>query len=201
MPGDASQIVRVEPEEWLATLGDALDAGLAMFDFLTAVDWPDRDQVEVVVHVLAPRVGRLEPPETQLGTRPQERGSHGAEQGEPGLNGSRLRGRRVHTMLSRQDLRLQSLTGLFRGALWHERETHEMFGVNFSGHPGLRPLLRGGPGTPPLLRTTPLAARLAVRWPGLADPADNPPPGVTRSPRPGSRAVPKVPGVHVQWEA
>ena len=37
--------------------------------------------------------------------------------------------------------RLATATGVYRGAGWHERETHEMFGVVFDGHPGLDPLL------------------------------------------------------------
>ena len=36
---------------------------------------------------------------------------------------------------------LPTATGIYRGAAWHERETHEMFGVIFDGHPGLAPLL------------------------------------------------------------
>ncbi|WP_279578948.1 NADH-quinone oxidoreductase subunit C [Fodinicola feengrottensis] len=36
---------------------------------------------------------------------------------------------------------LPTASGIFRGANWHERETHEMFGVRFDGHPYPRPLL------------------------------------------------------------
>jgi NADH-quinone oxidoreductase subunit C len=34
-----------------------------------------------------------------------------------------------------------SLTGLFRGALWMERECYDLFGIRFDGHPDLRRLL------------------------------------------------------------
>jgi NADH-quinone oxidoreductase subunit C len=34
-----------------------------------------------------------------------------------------------------------SLTGLFRGALWMERECYDLFGIRFEGHPDLRRLL------------------------------------------------------------
>ncbi len=34
-----------------------------------------------------------------------------------------------------------SLTGLYRGALWMERECYDLFGVRFEGHPDLRRLL------------------------------------------------------------
>ncbi|MFD0394424.1 NADH-quinone oxidoreductase subunit C [Streptomyces nogalater] len=36
---------------------------------------------------------------------------------------------------------LPSAVGVYAGAAWHERETHEMFGVVFEGHPGLEHLL------------------------------------------------------------
>ena len=62
--------------------------------------------------------------------------------------------------------RLATATGVYRGAAWHERETHEMFGVVFDGHPGLNPLLLpdGFDGVP-LRKNFVLAAR---RREGLA---------------------------------
>lgn len=36
---------------------------------------------------------------------------------------------------------LPTAVDVYAGAAWHERETHEMFGVTFEGHPGLAPLL------------------------------------------------------------
>jgi len=38
---------------------------------------------------------------------------------------------------------VKSLTGLFWNANWYERETWEMFGINFEGHPELYPLILG----------------------------------------------------------
>jgi len=34
-----------------------------------------------------------------------------------------------------------SITGIYPGAEWYEREAHELYGVQFDGHPGLTPLL------------------------------------------------------------
>ncbi len=36
---------------------------------------------------------------------------------------------------------LPTITGIYSGANWHERETHDFFGITFSGHPHLIPLL------------------------------------------------------------
>lgn len=39
------------------------------------------------------------------------------------------------------DSALPSIADIFDGANWHERETRDMFGIVFTGHPGLEPLL------------------------------------------------------------
>lgn len=72
-----------------------------------------------------------------------------------------------------------SLTGLFVGAAWHERETHEMFGIGFEGFDdgtglGLRPLLlpEGFEGTP-LRKDFVLGARASKAWPGAKEPGES----------------------------
>ena len=43
--------------------------------------------------------------------------------------------------LSYEDLTVSSLSGIWRAADWYEREAHDLFGVDFRGHPDLSPLL------------------------------------------------------------
>ncbi|MFC8832525.1 NADH-quinone oxidoreductase subunit C [Streptomyces griseoincarnatus] len=68
---------------------------------------------------------------------------------------------------------LPSAVDVYAGAAWHERETHEMFGVEFTGHPGLDHLLlpdnfEGHP----LRKDFVLAARVAKAWPGAKEPGE-----------------------------
>ncbi len=48
---------------------------------------------------------------------------------------------RLKVLLNEEDTRLQSVTGVWRTANWHERETFDMLGVIFEGHPDLRRIL------------------------------------------------------------
>ncbi len=43
--------------------------------------------------------------------------------------------------LESPDLSVNSVADIFPALEWHERETYEMFGIMFEGHPDLRPLL------------------------------------------------------------
>jgi NADH-quinone oxidoreductase subunit C len=76
--------------------------------------------------------------------------------------------------LPRDDARVDSLTSIWPGAAWHERETFEMFGVDFVGHPHLAPLLlpEGFEGNP-LRKDFVLAARVAKDWPGEKQPGES----------------------------
>ncbi|WP_440104211.1 NADH-quinone oxidoreductase subunit C [Streptosporangium sp. H16] len=80
----------------------------------------------------------------------------------------------LRTRVPRADPRLPSAVGVFRGADWHERETFEMFGVVFEGHPNLVPLLlpEGFEGFP-LRKDFVLAARVAKAWPGAKEPGES----------------------------
>ncbi|MFF7112486.1 NADH-quinone oxidoreductase subunit C [Streptomyces albogriseolus] len=69
---------------------------------------------------------------------------------------------------------LPSAVDVYAGAAWHERETHEMFGADFTGHPGLdHLLLPDGFEGHPLRKDFVLAARVAKAWPGAKEPGES----------------------------
>jgi NADH-quinone oxidoreductase subunit C len=47
----------------------------------------------------------------------------------------------VKTRIPRAEPELPTIAGVFAGANWHERETHDFFGIRFTGHPNLKPFL------------------------------------------------------------
>ncbi|MGZ4593323.1 MAG: NADH-quinone oxidoreductase subunit C [Actinomycetes bacterium] len=106
--------------------------------------------------------------------------------------------RREHLLLRTRvpaaDPRLPTVTGVFAGASWHERETFEMFGLVFDGHPHLVPLLLpDGFEGHPLRKDFVLAARAAKAWPGAKEPGESDA-DVGRGGAPGRRKT-RPPGV------
>ncbi|MEV6104649.1 NADH-quinone oxidoreductase subunit C [Streptomyces sp. NPDC051940] len=79
----------------------------------------------------------------------------------------------IRTTVSHEAPELPTATPVFAGAAWHERETHEMFGIAFTGHPHLVPLLLpdGFEGYP-LRKDFVLAARVVKAWPGAKEPGE-----------------------------
>lgn len=67
-----------------------------------------------------------------------------------------------------------SLTSLYRGADWMERETWDMFGIEFQGHPGLAPRILCSENFEgwPLRKDFYLASREAKPWPGVKEPLE-----------------------------
>jgi NADH-quinone oxidoreductase subunit C len=58
-----------------------------------------------------------------------------------------------------------SIIGVFRGADWFERETYDLYGVLFAGHPDMRRLLTDyGFEGHPLRKDFPLTGFVEVRW-------------------------------------
>lgn len=89
----------------------------------------------------------------------------------------------VRTLLPPAAPELASVVEIYPGAAWHERETYEMFGIGFPGHPELAPLL-----LPPEFEGHPLrkdfvlASRVAKPWPGAKEPGESPAGGARRQP-------------------
>ncbi|WP_405949945.1 NADH-quinone oxidoreductase subunit C [Streptomyces prunicolor] len=80
----------------------------------------------------------------------------------------------VRTTVPHETPALPTAVDVYAGAAWHERETHEMFGVDFEGHPALDHLLL--PETfegHPLRKDFVLAARVAKAWPGAKEPGES----------------------------
>lgn len=73
---------------------------------------------------------------------------------------------RVRVKIEADDVTpVPSVTGVFPGALWFEREAYDLYGVLFSGHPDLRRLLTDyGFDGYPLRKDFPTTGFVEVRW-------------------------------------
>jgi NADH-quinone oxidoreductase subunit C len=79
----------------------------------------------------------------------------------------------VHVPVDTADPKCDSITSVYRGAEWHEREAHEMFGIEFEGHPRLVNLyLPEDFEGHPLLKSFRLPTRVIKEWPGAKDPEE-----------------------------
>ncbi|WP_095757002.1 NADH-quinone oxidoreductase subunit C [Streptomyces xinghaiensis] len=89
-------------------------------------------------------------------------------------SGTGVRRLLVRTTVPHDAAELPTASGVYAGATWHERETHEMFGIGFTGHPGLEKLLlpENFEGHP-LRKDFVLAARVAKAWPGAKEPGES----------------------------
>ncbi len=121
-PAGDEPCVDVSASEWRGAARELVSQGFTFFDWLTAVDQTDDES---------------DPP----GTPGFDVVLHVLDISTPGA----LRGHLLRTRIP-DGAALPSLTGLFAGAAWHERETHEMFGIDVEGFDdgtglGLRPLL------------------------------------------------------------
>ncbi|MFI7548478.1 NADH-quinone oxidoreductase subunit C [Micromonospora sediminimaris] len=102
----------------------------------------------------------------------------------------------LRARVSRQTPIVDSVVAVYPGAAWHERETHEMFGIDFAGHAELRPLL-----LPPEFEGHPLrkefvlASRVAKPWPGAKEPGESEAGGGRRPIRPPGVPAPGEWGV------
>ena len=47
----------------------------------------------------------------------------------------------IRARIPRDNPEIPTISEIYSGANWHERETHDFFGIKFIGHPDLKPLL------------------------------------------------------------
>ncbi len=79
----------------------------------------------------------------------------------------------IHVPVEADNPVCPSISDIFPGALWHERETYEMFGIDFDGHPRLVNLyLPEDFDGHPLRRSFKLPSRIVKEWPGAKDPEE-----------------------------
>ncbi len=150
----------VESAEWHDPIHALRDEGYTFFDFLSAVD-EHPEGFRLVAHL-----ARL------------------PEAGAP------LGHLLIATYVDRDVAAIASITDVFAGAAWHERETHEMFGIDFGT--AMEPLLlpeefEGHP----LRKEFVLASRVAKAWPGAKEPGES---DADSSHSPSRRRI-KPPGV------
>lgn len=171
--------IRVDDELWVRVTRDAWPEaaelaqrrlGCHFFDFLSGIDWlpspfgRDMDSQEDIV------VKGIEPKEPA----PMVTGYAGGDTRFQVLarvyNTTEHWGVTFKADLPDDDQSIGTWTRTYLGANWHERETHEMFGFDFVGHPNLinlyLPLEFEGY---PLRKDFPLLSRRVKPWPGIVD--------------------------------
>lgn len=149
--------ILVDRERWIDTIRTARDeADLSFFSWLSAIDWSADSTVGE---------GVADPGEVE-------------ERYEVICRLSSVRSAdAAHFVVSlpKTDAVIDSLVPLFGGAAWHEREAHEMFGIDFRGHPNLVKLyLPDAFEGHPLRKSYPLLSRELKPWPGAVDVEDMP---------------------------
>jgi NADH-quinone oxidoreductase subunit C len=100
----------------------------------------------------------------------------------------------VRTRVPREAPVLDSLIPVLAGASWHERETSEMFGIDFTDGAGQEALLlpEGFEGHP-LRKDFVLVSRVAKPWPGAKEPGESDSTHTTTAPSRRKTLPPGVP--------
>ena len=164
-PGDDIW-VRVSTDSWRNSIQKLMDVhGFDYFCFLSAIDW------------LPSPFGRGEDdpsepaPERDSTIRPGYTGGDTRMQLLVRIVNSETHlGINVKADVPDDSFTVESISSVFAGANWHEREAHEMFGIGFTGHPDLRNMylptdFEGFP----MRKDFPLLARMVKPWPGIVD--------------------------------
>ena len=167
--------LRVDPARWQDVARSLSDASFNYFGFLSAIDWSHAPE------------GRYEDTEFDAGLDDEDSAPVTVDT-STGYAGGDTRFQvllqlhsltRHEAVLVKTDigeaLELDTLRDIFPGADWHERETHEMFGITFAGHPQMTHIylpteFEGHP----LRKDFPLLARQVKPWPGVVDIEDIP---------------------------
>jgi NADH-quinone oxidoreductase subunit C len=140
----------VDPGRWVETIV-AARKDLELFSWLSAIDWSRTTEVGEGV----------DDPETLV------------ERFEVLCRLSSVRNTDAAifvAVLDKDAPSIPSLTEFIGGAAWHEREAHEMFGIDFVGNENLAPLyLTDEFVGHPLLKSYPLISREVKPWPGEVD--------------------------------
>ncbi|MGA4669406.1 NADH-quinone oxidoreductase subunit C [Propionibacteriaceae bacterium Y1923] len=147
--GPDDEVRQVDRAQWTTAVADALAGGHDWFDSLHAVDEIGRPRPDGEHLRVVCRLVRW-------------------DDGVP-------TGLQLHTTVPREAPVLDSLAGVAPGAVWHEREAHDFFGISFPGGDDTPLLFHQPVGVEPLrpmLKDAVLAARAVQPWPGSKDPDD-----------------------------
>ncbi len=140
----------VETDRWVETIV-AARKDLELFSWLSGIDWSKTTEVGEGVSDPETLVERFE----VLCRLSSVRNADGAI---------------FVAVLDKDAPSIPSLTEFIGGAAWHEREAHEMFGIDFVGNENLAPLyLTDEFVGHPLLKSYPLISREVKPWPGDVD--------------------------------
>lgn len=164
-PGD-DVWVRVRTADWkisLSTMRGSL--GYDYFCFLSAIDWMPSPYGRGEDDPTEPA------PERDTTIRPGYCGGDTRMQVFARVVSSATRvGVTIKADVPDENPAVESVSAVYAGANWHERETHEMFGIRFDGHPDLRNMyLPSDFEGHPLRKDFPLLARMVKPWPGIVD--------------------------------
>ena len=183
--------VRVRTDAWVKAAEECKSMGFDYFCYLSGIDWmphtwPNPKVVEGagVIDVEGEDDDtEASPPEAEAGFESDEPTAAGGAI-VTGFAGGDTRfqvlarlystirhiGVTLKADLDDIDPRVQTWTTVYAGADWCERETWEMYGFTFDGHPNLQHLYLPGEFEGfPLRKDYPLLAREVKPWPGLVD--------------------------------
>jgi NADH-quinone oxidoreductase subunit C len=159
--------VRVAPEAWALTARVLKLQGFEYFCFLSAIDWMPSPYGKGEDDPSAPPAE----PDPEAGAI-----KHGVTGGESRFQVfARVTDLRRHVSVTikadvPESMVMATWIPSYAGANWHERETHEMFGIDFEGHPDMRNLyLPSAFEGFPLRKDFPLLSRMVKPWPGIVD--------------------------------